>query len=270
MSVISKFLSKPAAPAAPASSPAATTGAVAPAAGAVPAAPAGGVAIAPVKVQTGYFMADECVPEASPNELNECLCQADITKAQVSGLAPEVMTAINNQLAQLPEQFASESCSGKPAAAPDAKIQVNKVSAGYTVVLQTPTLLSVLINYTTFGAGAAHPMSGSEGYTIDLATGKTVTPSELLTPEQLGKANEFIRAELTKKYGESLFEETRTRVEPYLTDAGCEDCTLYYTKDGWNLRFQLYVVAPYSVGEPEITIPTTIIPEPAMLLVKKK
>lgn len=251
---------KPAAPA-PAATPAPT---------AAPVVTAPAVTVAPVKVQNGYFLAEECVPEVSPNELNECLCQADIVKAQVSGVSPDAATAINNQLAQLPEQFASESCSGKPAAAPDAKIQVNKVSAGYTTIYQSPTLLSVLINYTTFGAGSAHPMSGSEGYTLDLVTGKTITPWELMTPEQLTKANEFLRAELNKKYGEALFEETRTRMEPYITDAGCEDCTLYYTKDGWNLRFQLYVIAPYSLGEPEITIPVTIIPEPATLLARKK
>ncbi len=267
MSVISKFLSKPAAPtpAAPAAAtPAATTGATA-----VPAGTSA-ITIAPMKVLSGYFLAEDCKPEASPNEMNECICQADIVKAQVSGASPEATVAMNNQLSQLPEQFASESCSGKPTTAPDAKIQVNKVSAGYTTVYQSPTELSVLVNYTTFGAGSAHPMSGSEGYTLDIATGKTVNPHELLTPEQLTKANEFIRAELVKKYGESLFEETRSRTEPYLTDAGCEDCTLYYTKDGWNMRFQLYVLASYSVGEPEITIPVTIIPEPATLLARKK
>ena len=226
--------------------------------------------VTPVKVSSGYFLAEECTPEANPKTLNECICEGDVTKAQVSGLQPAVALVINNQLSQVPEQLANESCAGKPTAAPTADIQVNKVSAAYSTVYQSPTALSVLITYSNFGAGAAHPTSGSEGYTFDLATGKTINPPELLKPEQLTKANEFVRAELMKKYSAALFDEARDRTEPYITDGNCEDCTMYYVKDGWNVRFQLYAIAPYASGEPEVTIPTSIIPDPETLLKAKK
>ena len=226
-------------------------------------------AVSAVKVEQGYFQAEDCTPEADPKTLNECICKADVVKAQVAGVPPAVATVINNQLSQVPEQMAGESCAGKPTAAPASNLQVNAATANYTTVYQSPTVLSVLVNYTTFGAGAAHPSSGSEGYTFDLATGKTINPPELLTAEQMKKANEFIRTELLKKYKDTLFDEAKERTDPYLVDGNCEDCTLYYVKDGWNMRFQLYSIAPYTTGEPEITIPTTIIPAPEALPTRK-
>ena len=228
------------------------------------------VTVGSAPVSTGYFEAPECVPEANPKLQNECICKAQINKAQVTGLAAPIATVVNNQLSQVPEQLASESCSGKPAATPEPDIRVNEVSADYKVIYQTPTILTVLLNYNTFGAGAAHNITGSEGYTFDLATGKTVVPTLVLTPEQLAKANEFVRQELSKKYGEALLEEAKARTEPYLTDAGCENCTLYYSAEGWNIQFQPYAVAPYSAGEPVITLPTTIIPDPETLLATRK
>ena len=76
--------------------------------------------------------------------------------------------------------------------------------------------------------------------------------------------------ELKKKYGDVMLEEARNHTGPYLTDAGCESCSIYYTKDGWAARFTVYSIAPYAVGEPVISIPTTIIPEPETLIARKK
>ena len=228
------------------------------------------VTVVPVDVSSGYNQADECTPEADPKLLNECICKATISKAQVQGVSAIVKAVIDNQLAQVPEQLSSESCPGKPIKAPASDLRINEVSAMHEVVFQDPKFLSVLVTYSTFNAGAAHPSAGSEGYTFDLSNGKTINPTELLTVDQRAKANEFIQKELTRKYGESLLEETKARTDPYITDAGCENCTLYYAKDGWNLRFQLYAVAPYAAGEPTIVIPTTIIPEPETLLTAGK
>lgn len=221
-------------------------------------------------VRTGYFKADDCTPESDPKLVNECICKGDIHKAQVTGLPEKVASVINDQLSQVPEQLGSESCAGKSTMEPAKGMSVNEVTANYEVVYQTPKVLSVLVTYNTFGAGAAHPIAGSEAYTFDLSNGKTILPPAVLTAEQLTKANEFVQQELMKKYGESLLDETKSRTEPYLTDAGCENCTIYYTKEGWNVRFQLYAVAPYAAGEPTIVIPTHLIPEPETLLAGKK
>jgi hypothetical protein len=235
-----------------------------------PAATAPALAVAPVSVGNGYFLADHCVSEADPKVMNECICKAAITKGQVSGLPPKVATTINNQLSQLPERLASESCSGKSTAAPDANVQVNMASANFETLYQSPTILSMLITFSTAGAGAAHPIPGSEGYIFNLNDGKTLDIASLLTADQLAKANDFLRQELRKKYADTMLEEARNHTGPYLSDAGCENCTLYYTKDGWIARFAVYSIAPYALGEPSITIPTTIIPEPETLIARKK
>jgi hypothetical protein len=226
--------------------------------------------ITPMLVKSGYFKADDCKPEADPKLLNECICKADIHKAQVKGLPANVAEVINTQLSQVPEQLSSESCAGSQTTAPEASIGVNEVSANAEAVYQSASSLSVLVTYTTFNAGAAHPTNGSEGYTFNLANGKTILPTDLLTADQRAKASAFIQEELLRKYGENLLDETKSRTEPYLTDAGCENCTMYYTKDGWNVRFQLYAVAPYTAGEPTIVIPTNLIPDPETLMARKK
>lgn len=228
------------------------------------------VTVNSVPVANGYFLAENCTPEPEDPKNNACICKADIVKAQVNNLAKGPMTTINNQLSQVPEQLASESCGGKPTPAPDASILTNNATANYDVVYKSPQALSVLLTYSTSPAGAAHPIPGSEGYTFDIASGKTLDIPSLLTPEQLTKANAFIAEELLKKHGEIVNEDARERTAPYLTDAGCENCTLYYTKDGWNLRFAVYAVAAYAAGEPTITIPTTIIPDPETLIARKK
>jgi hypothetical protein len=228
------------------------------------------VNVTPVTVASGHFLAEDCAPESDPKTTNECVCKADIIKAQVNGLPKPVATTINNQLSQVPEQLASESCAGKPTTTPESGIAIGMTIAKYEVVYQSQNILSVLVTYATAGAGAAHPNPGSEGYTFNLQTGKTLDPAALLTPEQLAKANEFAHAELLKKHGDTMLEEARIHVEPYITDGSCENCTLYYAKDGWNLRFNVYAVAPYAAGEPTIVIPTSIIPDPETLIARKK
>lgn len=231
---------------------------------------AAAVTVTPVQVKNGYFLAEECTPETDDPKLNSCICKAEINKAQVNNLDKNVATTINNQLSQVPEQLANESCAGKTTPVPESSILTNAASANYEVVYQSPKVLSVLVTYSTNNAGAAHPVPGSEGYTFDLTNGKTIEPYTLMTPEQLTKANEFAHQELVKKHGETMFNAGDAPNAPYLSDSGCENCTLYYTKDGWNMRFSVYAVAPYAAGEPTITIPTTVIPDPETLTGKKK
>lgn len=230
---------------------------------------AGEVAVTQVPVLSGYVRDENCTPDSDGKTLNECICKADIVKAQVTGLPKSAGTTINNQLSQVPEQLAGESCAGRPTAAPEAGVMINSASATYETVYQSPEALSVLVTYATAAAGAAHPLPGSEGYTFNLTTGKTLDVAAELSPEQLAKVNEYVRAELVKKHGDTMLDDARIRTE-YLTDSGCESCTLYYTKEGWNMRFAVYSVAPYVYGQPNVTIPTTLIPEPEMLMTRKK
>ena len=219
-------------------------------------------------VKAGYFLAPDCTPEADPKVFNECVCEANIKKAEVKGLAPEITALINEHLAMLPEKLAVESCEGKPTSPLADGLKVNKASADYEVAYQTDSTLTVLITYSTYGAGAEHPLDGTEGFTFDLASGKVVDPIAALKPDQIAKADEYIKAELLKKYPTALYDEAKTRTDPYLTENGCDTCTLFYGKDGWMVRFQITAIAPYMIGEPEIAIPAEIIPPPEKLIVK--
>lgn len=221
-------------------------------------------------VKTGYFGAPDCKPTADPKAFNECICEANIKKAQVAGLSPDVTASVNAQLALLPEKLAVESCEGTPTTAPTGGLKVNLASADYQIAFQTADVLTVLITYSTYGAGAEHPLDGTEGFTFDLKSGRLVDPIALMKPEQIGKADQFIKSELVKKYPAALYDEAKTRTDPYLTENGCDTCTLYYGKDGWMVRFQLTAIAPYLTGEPEVAIPANIIPAPEKLLTAGK
>ncbi len=217
-------------------------------------------------VKSGYFQAPDCKPTADPKAYNECVCEANIKKAQVSDLPGDVTSAINAELAILPEKLAGESCEGTPTTPPAANLKVNLADADYQVAYQTPSTLTVLITYSTYGAGADHPLDGTEGFTFNLASGKLVDPIQYLKPEQLKKADEFIKQELLKKYPAALFDEAKKRTDAYLTENGCDTCTLFYGKEGWNVRFQIEAIAPYMTGEPEVTLPAEIIPPPEKLI----
>jgi len=226
------------------------------------------ILVQPAQVRSGYFQAPDCTPTASPQQFNECLCEADIRKAEVTGIDAGIAKAINKQLATVPEQLAGESCEGKPIEKPGAETVINSAKASFEVPFQSPDVLTVLVTYATYGAGAAHPLDGTEGFTFNLKNGKLIEPARLLKSAQIAQVNDYVQKELVKKYGDKLFEETKFRADPYLTESGCETCTLYYEKDGWTMRFQLYAIAPFAVGEPEITLPAEIIPAPETLVNK--
>lgn len=228
------------------------------------------LSVNPVVVKKGFFLAPDCTPTADPKTYNECVCEADIKKAQIStGLPADILTAVNGQLALLPEKLAEESCEGTQTSMPTNNLKVNQASSDYQIAYQTPTTLTALITYSTYGAGAEHPLDGTEGFTFDLASGQVVDPIAHLKPEQIKKADAFIKAELLKKYPTALFDEAKTRTEPYLTENGCDTCTLFYGKEGWIARFQISAIAPYMTGEPEVVVPADIIAPPEKLITMK-
>jgi hypothetical protein len=226
------------------------------------------VVVSPVVVRSGYYQAKDCLPTIDPKQFNECICKADIKKAQVAGLPADAMTAVNQQLALLPEKLAAESCEGTAIANPPVGVKINRATADFEVIYQTPTTLTALVNYATDAAGSDVPIEGTEGFTFDLVSGRVVDPFTLLKPEQLAKADAYIRAELPKKYP-TLNEDAKTRTDPYLTASGCDSCTLYYGKDGWLVRFQLDTIAPHMTGEPEVLLPAELMGTPETLTTKK-
>jgi hypothetical protein len=226
------------------------------------------VTVSPVVVRAGYFMADDCAPSMNPKVANECICHADIKKPQVAGLPEQIAERINQQLALLPEKLANESCEGAPTAPPAEGMQVNSASADFELAFQSAGTLTMFSNYSTLAAGSAQALSGTEGFTFELGSGTLIDPIALLKPEQRMKADAYIKQELLKKYPTDLSEEAKNHADPYLTENGCDTCTIYYGPEGWVVRFQIDSVAPYALGEPEVTLPKEIIPAPEKLMVK--
>lgn len=224
-------------------------------------APVAGIAVNAKPVRQGYFQLADC-QSSGGTAFNECQCKADIYKAEITGAAPAIMEAINKQLAMVPEQLANESCQGASIAKLPPEANINESGAGFKVTYQTPSVLTVLVTYMTYGAGSAHPLSGTEGYTFSLTDGKLIDPLAALSPPQFEKLNQFLQSELLKKFGDALFDEIKSRTDPYVSQGSCDSCTLFYTKEGWNIRFQLYSIAPYSAGEPTLTIPNDLLPAP--------
>lgn len=221
-------------------------------------------------VKSGYFMAPDCKPTADPKAYNECVCQANIKKAQITGLTPEVTANVNAGLAMLPEKLAAESCEGTATNPPASGLKVNLASADYEIAYQTPTALTVLITYSTYGAGSEYTLEGTEGFTFDLASGRIVEPFNHLKPEQVAKADSFVKRELLKKYPAALYDEAKARTEPFLTENGCDLCTMFYSKDGWVVRFQIDSIAPLPIGEPEVVVPADLIAAPETLITQTK
>ena len=226
------------------------------------------VTVSPVLVRSGYFLAPDCEPSAPTNALNICVCHADIKKPQVAGIAANIAAVINNTLAQLPEKLAAESCEGAATAPPRDGIKVNTASADFEMVFQSPATLTMFTNYSTLAAGSAQALSGTEGFTFDLTSGALIDPIAVLKPAQRAKADAYIKEQLLQKYPTDLLDEAKVRTDPYLTENGCVTCTLYYGPEGWVVRFQTDSIAPYALGEPEVTLPTEIIPAPETLMVK--
>lgn len=88
------------------------------------------------------------------------------TYPQITGLYDETMQSYYNKL------FQSE-CE---AAAGDSSLE--NFSGTYEVKLKNKDKLSIVFRHGVFYKGAAHPYSYAYAYTIDLATGNTIIPSE--------------------------------------------------------------------------------------------
>lgn len=235
-------------------------------------------AVNSVVVRNGIVSFINCTPEqkaegpggiSEPWPYNECLCKGDIVRAEVSGIAPKAAEAINAQLAELPQQLAEESCAGKTVISPPPELHINQVSAHYEVTYETPQVLSLVVTYTTYGAAAAHPITGSEGFNFDLGSGRLLVPVAQMNAATLTKANAALRQAIEEKFGAQLREDVKSRTEPFLTAEGCDACTMFYANDGWHVRFQVYAIASYADGEPTFVLPTSVIPSPEALIAKR-
>jgi hypothetical protein len=213
-------------------------------------------------VQDGTYLASDCKELDGPgieakNKISDvfdfCACTSTIIAPQVRGLGnEEAQNAIN---AALHESVAGAGCD---------ETQVYKLAEGrsgsrhmsyFDVKLANPKLVSFLVWNDSYEAGAAHNSWNLSGLTFDLASGRKLTPGDMIDAEKFPLINEQIREELANaSFAEFAKEQLDGRSTDFLTPEGCNGCAYYLSREGVEVVFQLYEVAPYADGNPKVII----------------
>ena len=213
-------------------------------------------------LQDGTFLATDCkeldgkgIEDKNKGDptFDYCACTGKITVPQVRNMPdPAIMDLINNALM---ESVAGAGCD---------ETQSYKLAEGrmgsrnvtyFDVKLANPHLISFLLWNDTYEAGAAHNSWSLNGLTFDLATGKKLTPGDLIDAEKFPIINQQIREELQQSsFADFAKGQLAQRSADFLTPEGCSGCAFNLTREGVEIVFQLYEVAPYTDGNPKVII----------------
>lgn len=103
--------------------------------------------------------------------------------------------------------------------------------------------------------GGAHGMYGGMGITFDAKSGKQLMLEDILSnPEAFyEKAIEYILKELDEKYGAELFAGYEETVKE--STFGKTPASWHLNNEGIVIGYDLYLIAPYAVGAPSVTLP---------------
>ncbi len=120
--------------------------------------------------------------------------------------------------------------------------------SGYQVLSPPGNLLSILLQFSLYMDGAAHPFSYSKTYTFDIENGQSLALNDLFTtPDALPWIATYCQAELASRdigyFGSGA--------EP--TPENYRNWNL--TATGLQITFDPYQVAPYAAGPQTVTIP---------------
>jgi hypothetical protein len=213
-------------------------------------------------LQDGTYLASDCkeldgnaieAKNKDSDVFDYCACTSTITVPQVRELpAADAMMAINSVLR---ESVAGVGCDETQA----YKLAENRNGSRYMtyfdVKLANTKLVSFLIWNDVYEAGAAHNSWTLQGLTFDLATGKQLSPGDLIDAEKFPIINQQIREELgNASFAEFAKEQLASRTTDFITPEACNGCAFNLTREGVEVVFQLYEVAPYADGNPKVII----------------
>jgi hypothetical protein len=91
--------------------------------------------------------------------------------------------------------------------------------------------------------------------TIDLKSGKMLTVDDVFGQKNIAAVNQIIYDTLVPKAEGIFIDEINKRKGAFIKDGKCNGCTLVMGKDGINVIFQSYEVAPFAEGNPTVVIP---------------
>jgi len=108
--------------------------------------------------------------------------------------------------------------------------------------------------------GGAHGLETRNYYNFDLKTGKTITESDLFKPNYKAELSELIKkriVEESKEVKEAKDTEPILSLEDtdFWADSIKPNGNFYITDESINYVFNPYEIAPYYIGQTEVTIP---------------
>lgn len=205
-------------------------------------------------LQKGVFLVTGC------DDGRPCLCEADIKYPLISGLKDgAAQTSINAGIRKNAEQV---KCEGEPSKE-TSKENSFTITYSYQIPFQSPQIISFLFNEWAF-EGGAHGNGIIDGMIIDLETGKILTVKELFDDKKLGEVNQLIYNTLIPDAQDIFRDGIEKRKTSFIQDGKCNGCIVTLGKDGIHVAFQTYEVAPFSSGNPTVTIPFTYSSYPAI------
>jgi len=108
--------------------------------------------------------------------------------------------------------------------------------------------------------GGAHGLETRNYYNFDLKTGKTITENDLFKPNYKAELSELIKkriVEESKEVKEAKDTEPILSLEDtdFWADSIKPNGNFYITDESINYVFNPYEIAPYYIGQTEVTIP---------------
>lgn len=120
--------------------------------------------------------------------------------------------------------------------------------SGYQVLSPPGNLLSILLQFSLYMDGAAHPFGYSKTYTFDIENGVPLALNDLFTtPDALPWIAAYCQAELASRDIGYFGSGAEPTLENYRN--------WNLTATGLQITFDPYQVAPYAVGPQTVTIP---------------
>lgn len=208
-------------------------------------------------LQQGLFRSGDCeiTTEITPAE---CLCRADIRYPEIKGLGDvKAQSALNEKYKTFAEQ---NKCAGNVTNIDDKEGQYS-ARITHKVVFQSSKLIAIEINSSVY-TGGAHGMDSSMEDIIDIKTGKTLSPNDIFTVQNIPAVNNAIYNALLEKQKKEegiLPDEVEGRKGKFITDNKCNDCTVKVDKDGVKVVFDNYAVSSFAAGPQSVTVPDDLI-----------
>lgn len=171
------------------------------------------------------------------------------------GIQEKVNGAIRAHVYNQIAAFQNANAASLPLGDPDMR---SSFDGSFDVSLVSRSFLSVIMSYSDYSAGAAHPNSYNVALNYNLKTGGRVTLDQLLISlnpsdgymDRLGK---YVKEDLIRQFGDS--EESLAAIDFGAAPTAQNYANFTLTATGLSVHFDPYQVAPYAAGLPEVEIP---------------